>query len=139
MIINDETPMIICEFLVLLDERLRVIYHPLMPFGGKHIVLCSDFSQIETIFGSALCKGMHLPITEYEIKGRHFSELGIFHANKEVRAKCDKQKRCFEKFRCLPNFYSSSASWTVKERKKHNTIDDEIMSTLKRELSEDDY
>ena len=70
MIIIDETSMIPCEFLVLLDERLRVIYDPLMSFREKHIVLCGNFLQMETMFGSALCKGIHLTITEDEIKGQ---------------------------------------------------------------------
>ena len=49
--IIDETCMILCEFLVLLDERLKIIHDPLIPFRGKYAVLCGNVLQIETIFG----------------------------------------------------------------------------------------
>ena len=139
LIIVDEVSMISAEYLVLLDSRLRLLYDSSLPFGGKHVLLSRDYLQMPSTFGTHLCTSLYLTTDTNKTNTRQlFSLFSVFHINDQVRATCEKQKRCLEKFRKLPNFYPSSTEWRKKEKDNFSIIDDEIMETLTKEISQDD-
>ena len=139
LVVIDEVSMISAEFLVLLDERLRLVYNGDKIFGGIHIVLSGDYLQMPTSFGTALCHALYLTTTSEKAKARSlFSAFKVFHINDQVRAICEKQKRCLEKFRQLPDFCPSGKTWTKNERSKFRVIDDEISESLTRQITLND-
>ena len=139
LIIIDEVSMMSAEFLVLLDSRLRLLYDERKPFGGKNVILSGDYLQMACTFGTPLCSALYLTTNSDKTEARNlFSLFKVFHVNDQVRATCEKQKRCLEKFRTLPNFYPSTKYWTRAEKKKYKVIDDEICETLTREINFED-
>ena len=90
-------------------------------------------------FGTPLCSALYLTTNSSKTEARNlFSLFKVFHINDQVRAICEKQKRCLEKFRTLPNFYLSTNHWTSAKKKKYKIIDDEIIETLTREITSED-
>ena len=89
LIIIDEVSMISTEYLVLLDSRLRLIYDSNKLFGRKYMLLSGDFLQIESMFGSQLCKSLYVLVTTNTAQARDlFSVLNFFYINDQVRSDC---------------------------------------------------
>ncbi|ETP18947.1 hypothetical protein F441_06907 [Phytophthora nicotianae CJ01A1] len=42
-----------------MDKRLRLVYNPDLPFGGKSVLWGGDFLQLEALMGTPLCKAMY--------------------------------------------------------------------------------
>ena len=117
LIIVDEVSMISAEYLVLLDSRLRLLYDSSLPFGGKHVLLSRDYLQMLSTFGTPLCTSLYLTTDTNKTNARQlFSLFSVFHINDQVRATCEKQKRCLEKFRKLPNFICHLLNGGKKKR-----------------------
>ena len=85
MIIIDEVSILPSNYLVLLDERLKLIYDSLQNFGGMSILLSGDFVQMPSLGGTDLHKVLYVRKNNVERKASSlFSNFEIFHMNKQV-------------------------------------------------------
>ena len=53
IIVVDEVSMLSSEHFDLMDKRLKLIYNPKEPFGGKSILLSGDFMKMKCIGGKS--------------------------------------------------------------------------------------
>ena len=60
----DEMSMLLAEFLVLLDERMRKLYDFDQIFGGMSVLLSGDFLQIKRAFGRDLWDAVYSPFKD---------------------------------------------------------------------------
>ena len=87
LIVIDEVWITSAEYLVLLDSRLRLIYNSNKPFGRKHMLLSSDFLQMESIIGSQLCKTLYIQVITDTVQTRDlFSMPKLLHIKDQVRS-----------------------------------------------------
>ena len=136
LILIDEVSTTCAEYLVLLDSRLRLLCHESKPFRGKNVLLSGDYLQMASTFGTPMCSAPCLTISSEKTEARNlFSLFKVFYINDQVRAICNKQKRCLEKFRKLPKFYLSTDHWTKKEKSQCKVIEKEIVESLTREIT----
>ena len=134
IIVVDEVSMLSSENFALMDKRLRLIYKPSEPFGGKSIFLSGDFMQMKCIGGKSLCSSMYNAQTSDQIMAKNlFSQFNIFNMTQQIRTKCKKQQDCLEDFRTLPKTYPKGTQWTLKD-KMFKPITKRIKDTLTNQL-----
>ena len=61
-----------------------------------------------------------------------------FLVEEQDRSKREFRKRFLKKFRALPKKYPARSSWTENDKKEHTIVDDDIMSIITNELTEND-
>ncbi|KAF4147054.1 PIF1-like helicase, partial [Phytophthora infestans] len=88
LIVTDEISMLGGEFAVKMDKRLRLVYDPDLPFGGKSLLLSGDFWQLEALMGTPLCKTMYKPgLSEVLTHARDlFRRFRVFFVETQQRA-----------------------------------------------------
>jgi hypothetical protein len=136
----DEVSMFTAEFLVLLNDRLRSIYDPMKPFGGISIILSGDFIQLPATGGTDLWAVMYGHVKGELATARElFSRFFVLNMTQQMRAaNCADHCRRLTAYRVLPKSYPKGDRWTAADIATFQPINENIVSGLTRELTEED-